>query len=1172
MTTATTDSAGFRRILARNITLPLALGFVSAVLFVSLIAYLLGAMGEVEHTDQVLSRGYALQKIDLEMESGLRGFLLAGDERFLQSYEQSLAALKPESARLKQLVSDNPQQVERLERIDNLQAQWNAYASEQLALKRRDPAYSAGTRAGEGRRLKEAVREEFDQFVAVERRLRQERTNAVNRNTLWTVAAFVIFMLGMGAVLAWRGRSELLGLAATYDDAQATQQRHAAALQAQAWLREGQSLLGERLAREQQLDGLGQGALEFFAQYLGAVVAVLYLPNENGGYERIATWGWDQGAIDAKAHKQLLAADRTLLAAAASQRRQIALDEVPQDYLRVASGLGHTTARSVLIAPVENERRLCAVVELGFLRPLAERDGELVQLCAGTLGASLDSARYRKRLQDVLEETQQLNEELQVQQEELRTANEELEEQSRALKESQAHLEHQQAELEQTNLQLAEQAQQLADQRDALTGAQGELQARATELQRASRYKSEFLANMSHELRTPLNSALILARLLADNPHGNLDEEQVKFAEAIHSSGNDLLDLINDILDIAKVEAGKLEVRPENATVASLAESLRSTFEPLADKRGLQLRMELAPDAPAQLFTDRQRVEQILKNLLSNAVKFTEQGSVELRVRRDALGVAFEVRDSGIGIDASQHELIFEAFQQADGTVSRKYGGTGLGLSISRDLARLLGGTLSVQSAPGQGSTFTLALPLRYQASLAQRPLSLKAPGDEPPLLAEPLRAPATPPPARAPGVASGRAPARPPGGPAFADDRAQPAGTRRTVLLVEDDVVFARILFDLAHELGYRCIVAHQAEEGVQLATEHLPQAVLLDIRLPDDSGLAVLQRLKENPRTRHIPVHVLSAEDLTEPALQMGAIGYAMKPATREQLREIFQRLEAKLSQKLKRVLVVEDDARQRESVAHLIGDGEVEITAVALGQEALDALADSVFDCMIMDLKLPDMSGQELLQRIAAGESRSFPPVIVYTGRNLSREEEAELMRYSRSIIIKGARSPERLLDEVTLFLHQVESRLSSERQQMLQTARTREKAFEGRRILVVDDDVRNIFALTSALEHKGAEVEVARNGVEALHKLSTAVAVDMVLMDVMMPQMDGYTAMREIRRNPQWQKLPIIAVTAKAMKDDQERCLAAGASDYLAKPIELERLFSLMRVWMPKMERL
>jgi CheY-like chemotaxis protein len=392
-------------------------------------------------------------------------------------------------------------------------------------------------------------------------------------------------------------------------------------------------------------------------------------------------------------------------------------------------------------------------------------------------------------------------------------------------------------------------------------------------------------------------------------------------------------------------------------------------------------------------------------------------------------------------------------------------------------------------------------------------------------------------------------------------------------VLVVEDDERFAAILFDLAHELGYRCLVALDAREACELATGQRPDAVLLDILLPDETGLAVLQRLKEDPRTRHIPVHALSAEDRSEPALQMGAIGYARKPASREELQAVFRRLEDKLSQKLKRVLLVEDDARQRESVRALIGDGDVEIVAVAEGGQALQALADSVFDCMIIDLALPDMTGQELLRRMAGGESRSFPPVIVYTGRNLTRDEEAELLRYSRSIIIKGARSPERLLDEVTLFLHKVETQLSSERQKMLRAARSRDKAFESRRILLVDDDMRNIFALTSALEHKGAQVEVARNGVEALDKLKQNPAgVDMVLMDTMMPEMDGLTATREIRRDPRWQKLPIIAVTAKAMKEDQEKSLAAGANDYLAKPIELERLFSLMRVWMPKMERL
>jgi CheY-like chemotaxis protein len=398
-------------------------------------------------------------------------------------------------------------------------------------------------------------------------------------------------------------------------------------------------------------------------------------------------------------------------------------------------------------------------------------------------------------------------------------------------------------------------------------------------------------------------------------------------------------------------------------------------------------------------------------------------------------------------------------------------------------------------------------------------------------------------------------------------------ADGRRTVLVVEDDARFARILFDLAPELGYRCLVAQDAREGMELAQAQVPDAVLLDILLPDETGLAVLQRLKADPRTRHIPVHALSAEDRSEPALQLGAIGYARKPASREELQGVFRRLEDKLSQKLKRVLLVEDDPRQQESVRALIGDGDVEIVAVAQGTEALAALSDSVFDCMIIDLKLPDMSGQELLRRMAAGESRSFPPVIVYTGRNLTRDEEAELLRYSRSIIIKGARSPERLLDEVTLFLHKIENQLSSERQKMLRTARSRDKAFEARRILVVDDDMRNIFALTSALEQKGADVEVARNGVEALRKLEeNPDGIDLVLMDIMMPEMDGLTATREIRKNPRWQKLPVIAVTAKAMKEDQEKALAAGANDYLAKPIELERLFSLMRVWMPKLERM
>ena len=618
--------------------------------------------------------------------------------------------------------------------------------------------------------------------------------------------------------------------------------------------------------------------------------------------------------------------------------------------------------------------------------------------------------------------------------------------------------------------------------------------------------------------------------------------------------------MINDILDISKVEAGKLDMRPETTSVARLVEGLRGMFQPMAADKKLDFNVELQAGAPTLMFTDRQRLEQVLKNLLSNAIKFTERGSVSLTVSRQAgEGITFTVRDTGIGIAEEHQESIFEAFRQADGTTNRRYGGTGLGLSISRDLAKLLGGSISVTSAPEQGSIFTLVVPEQYveqvQLEYGEQPVAVAAPVMAvPPVIPVAVKVPT------------------PPAIPDFADDRDKAPFSTRCMLVIEDEVSFAQILYDLAHELGYQCLVAHAADEGFNLAAQFIPDAILLDMRLPDHSGLTVLQRLKELAPTRHIPVHVISVEDRQEAAMHMGAIGYAVKPTTREELKDVFAKLEAKLTQKVKRILLVEDDALQRDSIARLIGDDDIEITAVGFAQDALDLLRDNVYDCMIIDLKLPDMLGNDLLKRMSTEDICSFPPVIVYTGRNLTRDEETELLKYSRSIIIKGARSPERLLDEVTLFLHKVESKLSSERQKMLRTARSRDKVFEGRKILVVDDDVRNIFALTSALEHKGAVVEIARNGREAINKLNDVDDIDLVLMDVMMPEMDGYEATVEIRKDPRWRKLPIIAVTAKAMRDDQERCLQAGSNDYLAKPIDLDRLFSLIRVWLPKMERI
>ncbi|MFK3795823.1 response regulator [Pseudomonas sp. NPDC088444] len=1164
--TSAVDEQRFRKLLTRNVSLPLAVGVLSAAFFVILITYLLSVIQWVEHTDRVINNINRSLKLSVDMETGMRGFLLTGDERFLDPYEVAKPSIISELKGLEELVADNPDQVDRFRRLAAMQESWNEFAQNMITLRRNNGDYATPILNRQGKRLADEIRDQYDQAANIEHQLRLTRNADVTHTTLLSVSLYIAFIVIVSGILAWVGRRDMTTLSNTYAANIKAQQEDAERLAHVAWLRNGQSALAEQVIGQLTLNLLGRNVLQFFAQYLGSVVAAVYVRQEHGGLVRVASYGFSR---QQELQEQSIFSGEGVVGKAAEQSEVILLQDVPQEYFKVSSGLGDGSPRSVIVVPTTNDDQVNGVIELGFLRELTPRDREFLELVATNVGISIDAARYRQRLQEVLAETQQLNEELQVQQEELRTANEELEEQSRILKESQAHLETQQTELEQTNVQLSEQSKALAEQRDALDRnneelniAQVELEARAEALQRSSKYKSEFLANMSHELRTPLNSSLILAKLLAENPHDNLTDEQVTFAESIYSAGNDLLNLINDILDIAKVEAGKLEVRPENSSVSRLVDNLRMMFEPLAADKKLQFSVEIQPGTPVSLYTDRQRLEQVLKNLLSNAVKFTESGAVSLTVsRQPGEGIVFAVRDSGIGIAEDQQESIFEAFHQADGTTARRYGGTGLGLSISRDLARLLGGSISVTSALGQGSIFTLVLPENYVEQpqfIESSPVAtVAAPITTP--LAVPVAAVPVPVPASETV-------------PRFSDDREKVPFSKRCILVIEDEVRFAHILYDLAHELGYHCLVAHAADEGFDLASSFLPDAILLDMRLPDHSGLTVLQRLKEMPSTRHIPVHVISVEDRQEAALQMGAIGYAVKPTTREELKDVFARLEAKLTQKVKRVLLVEDDALQRDSIARLIGDDDIEITAVGFAQDALELLRDNAYDCMIIDLKLPDMLGNELLKRMSIDEICAFPPVIVYTGRNLTREEEAELLKYSRTIIIKGARSPERLLDEVTLFLHKVESQLSNERQKMLKTARSRDRVFEGRKILVVDDDVRNIFALTSALEHKGAIVEVGRNGLEAIDKLNTVEDIDLVLMDVMMPEMDGYEATTQIRKDPRWRKLPIIAVTAKAMKDDQERCLQAGSNDYLAKPIDLDRLFSLIRVWLPKMERI
>lgn len=1155
MPTGAVDERNFRKILRRNVAAPVMLGLFSILLFVSLIAYLLDQIDWVEHTDRVINNAHETQKLAVDMESGVRGYLLSGDDRYLDTYELARVRVPENIKALQALVSDNISQVDRLQRIGALQAAWADRAQRIIEIRRSNGDVESILRMGKGKQLGDEMRSEFRDLIAMEQGLRILRTESVRRTTFITISTFVLFTLAANLILAYFGRRELIRLSTSYTTIVDAQNQSKTRLEHDAWLKDGQSQLAQCVLGELSADSVGKNVLEFFAEYLGAVVAAVYVRQPFGDFVRVANFGFSREQASMGQAFQL---GEGLIGKVAEQNHIVSLNDLPPDYLKVKSGLGDARPTSVLIAPVANDDGVNGVIELGFLRALEPKDAELLRLVMHDVGVAVESARYRQRIQEILLETQQLNEELQVQQEELRTSNEELEQQSHVLRESQASLEVQQVELEQTNEQLSNQGLELARQRDSLDRkneelqlAQSELEARAQELQRASRYKSEFLANMSHELRTPLNSSLILSKLLADNSGENLTQEQVKFAESIYSAGNDLLHLINDILDIAKVEAGRFDLFPSEISTARLVENLKNTFQPLAGQKALQFSIELQEGVAPLIYTDQQRLEQVLKNLLANAIKFTESGRVETTVSsQPGGGVAFTISDTGIGIAADQIERVFEAFHQGDGSTNRRFGGTGLGLSISRQLAELLGGTITVTSAPGQGSVFTLTIPERFDGEI---------------------------PPAMVVQAISVAMPASPPASdtraslasiPTFADDRQYAPFDKRVILVVEDDARFAQVLYDLAHEQGYQCLVAHGADEGVKLASKFCPDAVLLDMRLPDHSGLTVLHRLKENAATRHIPVHVISVEERQMTAMQLGAVGYAVKPATLVELKEVFARLESKLAQKVKRVLLVEDDARQRESVVRLISDDDVKISAVDSGENALVLLRREAFDCMIIDLALPDMTGNDLLKHMSMEALPSSPPVIVYTGRSLTRKEEAELLRYSQTIIIKGARSPERLLDEVTLFLHKVENTLSSDRQKMLMVARNRDRAFEGRTILVVDDDVRNIFALTSALEQRGALIVVARNGVEAIERLQGAEHVDLVLMDIMMPEMDGFEATRRIRQNPVWRKLPIIAVTAKATKEDQDRCLAAGANDYLAKPIELGRLFSLIQVWMPK----
>jgi CheY-like chemotaxis protein/signal transduction histidine kinase/HAMP domain-containing protein len=960
----------------------------------------------------------------------------------------------------------------------------------------------------------------------------------------------------------------------------------------QNWLKTGQAELNDKMRGDQGVSELAQNMLNYTASYLDAKVGAVYLKDESG----VLKLGGSYAYTKRKNLSNEFKIGEGIVGQSALEKKEILITNIPDDYIKINSGTGEATPLNILVIPLLYDDQVTGVLELGSFQKFTDIHLNYLKQASENIAIAFHSALSRIKVKELLEQTQKqaedlqsqqeelrvTNEELQSQQEELRVSNEELEEQTKALRASEELLKSQQEELQNSNEGLEAQTTILKERQEEIEKrnkdleiARQEIAKKARELEITSKYKSEFLANMSHELRTPMNSIQILSRLLSENKEGNLNEKQINFAETIYSSGSDLLGLINEILDLSKIESGKMIVNIDKMSLKNLPSYLEQNFQHLTEQKELYLKVEIDKGLPENIITDRQRVEQIIKNLISNAIKFTKEGGITVRVDRPSASVdlsrsgldpekaiGISVNDTGVGIPADKKELIFEAFQQADGTTSRKFGGTGLGLSISRELAKLLKGEIQLESEEGKGSTFTFFLPEAISSEdISQDTTTAKEePVETEVQLTEKVETQDKKKKTVTKEIKKEVSQIR--------DDRLDVTEESNSILVVEDDPNFAKILFDLTREKGFKCLIAEDGEAGLQLANQYKPSAIMLDVGLPRIDGWTVMARLKKNPDTRHIPVYFVSAYDKKLDAMKMGAIGYLTKPVSMEKLNSAFTKIENIISKDIKKLLVVEDDKTMRDSILELIGNGDVSITAIGEGKEAYKLLQSKDFDCMVLDLGLSDISGFDLLEKIKGDKKISDIPIIIYTGKELTKKEETKLRKHSESIIVKGAKSPDRLLDEVSLFLHRVESKLPKEKQEKIRILHEDEDIFENKKILLVDDDVRNIFALSSVLEEKDIKIESAENGKEALEALKNNPDIDLVLMDIMMPEMDGYEAMKEIRKQRQYSKLPIIALTAKAMKGDRQKCIAAGANDYLAKPVNIEKLLSLLQVWLYK----
>ncbi len=1192
------------------------------------------------HTYQVLTSLENFLSTLKDAETGQRGYLITGSEDYLQPYNAAIPVIDQKIIELRKLTEDNPSQQRRLDSVESLTQKRIARLKEVIEI-RRTQGFAGVSRSiviDQGKMLMDNIRRLVFDLENEELRLLKQRsaasdeaTRQMNYSIAFGIPLYLLLLTLIGfflnrnisrplekvssvaekiatgdldtSVPADNRRDEIGMLAQTFNKMIANLRSTTQKTAEQDWLKTNLAKFSRILQGQRNLKAVSQLILTELAPLVSAHHGVFYFmttQDEEHSLTLLGTYAYRERKHLANRFQL----GEGLVGQCALEKQRILLTEVPNDYIKINSGLGEATPINIIVLPAVYEERVLAVIELASFQRFSDIHLTFLDQLSESIGIVLDNILAYQRTEELLDSSRSLTEELRSQQEELVQTNQRLEEQTQTLQKSDKLLRQQQQdlqqsyeELQQLNEELEEKTELLAQQKQEVEYKNREveqarlnLEEKATQLATTSKYKSQFLANMSHELRTPLNSLLILAQVLSNNNEGNLTQKQMEYSQTIYSAGNDLLSLINEILDLAKIESGTIEVELKETFFSELQKYVEWTFRSLAEDKKVDFHVHFDEQLPRTIYTDSKRLQQLLNNLLANAFKFTEEGQVSLRVsvvtegwsrdqqslKNAESAIAFAVSDTGIGIPPEKQQVIFEAFQQADGTTSRKYGGTGLGLSISRQIAELLGGEIRLVSQVDLGSTFTLYLPQRYSASSVREQGERGGVEDR----GTPGQAgqggqgrqggqgdkqnnssfPASPTPRFPPSPAPTFTPS------AIEDDRQNIQFSDRTLLIIEDDLNFARILLDLAKEQNFKTLVASRGDVGLAMAREFQPAAIMLDIRLPMMDGWTVLDRLKHDPNTRHIPIHIMTVEEGQKRSLQQGAIAYLQKPITSEALFHALRDIKAFVERKVKNLLVIEDNELQRRTIAELIGNGDVAITAVGTATEALGALNTTHFDCLVLDLGLPDMNGFDLIEQIKQQPNLNYLPIIIYTGKELTYQEETELRRISDTIIVKDARSPERLLDETSLFLHRLQSNLPIDQQLLLEQLRQSDPVLAGKKVLIVDDDIRNIFALTSLLEPYEMEILYAENGRDGITMLRNNSDINVVLMDVMMPGMDGYETMQVIRALDEFKNIPMIALTAKAMKGDREKCISAGASDYITKPVDTEQLLSLLRVWL------